>query len=103
MYLLCIAGLLQSISGVSDINPLVAFYDIHGEKRTDTTRDLLYNRNNNQFISIFTHPSSQFQTKFVFECANNVSILRVLTYIIDADRRSICGLILTSDWLQSKV
>jgi hypothetical protein len=25
-----IAVLLQSISGVSDINPLVAFYDIHG-------------------------------------------------------------------------
>jgi hypothetical protein len=42
-----IAVLLQSISGVSDINPLVAFYDIHGGKRqvlffyfiTDTTRD----------------------------------------------------------------
>jgi hypothetical protein len=28
-----IADLLQSISGVSAINPLVAFYDIHGEKR----------------------------------------------------------------------
>jgi hypothetical protein len=28
-----IAVLLQSISGVSAINPLVAFYDIHGEKR----------------------------------------------------------------------
>jgi hypothetical protein len=27
------AVLLQSISGVSDINPLVAFYDIHGGKR----------------------------------------------------------------------
>jgi hypothetical protein len=41
-----IAGLLQSISGVSAINPLVAFYDIHGGKREvlffyfvpDTTR-----------------------------------------------------------------
>jgi hypothetical protein len=43
----------QSISGVNAINPLVAFYDIHGRKRevlfyyfvTDTTRDntsLLY-------------------------------------------------------------
>jgi hypothetical protein len=39
---------LQSISGVSAINPLVAFYDIHGGKREalffyfvpDTTRDL---------------------------------------------------------------
>jgi hypothetical protein len=42
-----IAVLLQSISGVSAINPLVAFYDIHGGKRevlyfcfvSDTTRD----------------------------------------------------------------
>jgi hypothetical protein len=41
-----IAVFLQSISGVSAINPLVAFYDIHGEKREvlffyfvpDTTR-----------------------------------------------------------------
>jgi hypothetical protein len=39
--------LLQSISGVSAVNPLVAFYDIHGGKREvlflyfvpDTTRD----------------------------------------------------------------
>jgi hypothetical protein len=42
-----IAVLLQSISGVSAINPLVAFYDIQGGKREvlffyfvpDTTRD----------------------------------------------------------------
>jgi hypothetical protein len=42
-----IAIFLQSISGVSAINPLVAFYDIHGGKREviffyfvpDTTRD----------------------------------------------------------------
>jgi hypothetical protein len=42
-----IAVLLQSLSGVSAINPLVAFYDIHGGKREvlffyfvpDTTRD----------------------------------------------------------------
>jgi hypothetical protein len=42
-----IAVLLKSISGVSAINPLVAFYDIHGRKRevlffyfvSDTTRD----------------------------------------------------------------
>jgi hypothetical protein len=45
-----IAVLLQSISGVSAINPLVAFYDIHGGKREvlffyfvpDTTRELKY-------------------------------------------------------------
>jgi hypothetical protein len=43
-----IAVLLQFNSGVSAINPLVAFYDIHGRKREvllfyfdpDTTRDL---------------------------------------------------------------
>jgi hypothetical protein len=43
-----IAVLLQSISGISAINPLVVFYDIHGGKREvlffyfvpDTTRDL---------------------------------------------------------------
>jgi hypothetical protein len=42
-----IAVLLQSISGVSAINPLVAYYDIHGRKKEvlffyfvpDTTRD----------------------------------------------------------------
>jgi hypothetical protein len=41
------AVLLQSISGLSATNPLVAFYDIHGGKRevlffyfvADTTRD----------------------------------------------------------------
>jgi hypothetical protein len=45
-----IAVLLQSISGVSAINPLVAFYDIHGGKREvlffyfvpDTTRDYTF-------------------------------------------------------------
>jgi hypothetical protein len=46
-----IAVLLQSISGVSAINSLVAFYDIHGGKREvlffyfvpDTTRDNMHN------------------------------------------------------------
>jgi hypothetical protein len=45
-----IAVLFQYISGVSAINPLVAFYDIHRGKREvlffyfvpDTTRDSLY-------------------------------------------------------------
>jgi hypothetical protein len=44
-----IAVFLQSISGESAINPLVAFYDIHGGKRevlffyfvTNTTQDTL--------------------------------------------------------------
>jgi hypothetical protein len=46
-----IAVLLQSISGVSAINPLVVLYDIHGGKRKvllfyfvpDTTRDYYEN------------------------------------------------------------
>jgi hypothetical protein len=45
-----ISALLQSISGESAINPLVAFYDIHGGKRevlffyfvSDTTRDDIF-------------------------------------------------------------
>jgi hypothetical protein len=49
-----IAVLLQSISGVSAVNPLVAFYDIHGGKREvlffyfvpDTTREIRGNRVN---------------------------------------------------------
>jgi hypothetical protein len=49
-----IAVLSQSISGVSAINPLVAFYDIHGGRIVvlffyfvpDTTRDRLYIKNN---------------------------------------------------------
>jgi hypothetical protein len=53
-----IAVLLQSISGVSAINPLVAFYDINGGKRevlffysvTDTTRDE-YRGNNKLLIT----------------------------------------------------
>jgi hypothetical protein len=52
-----IAVLLQSVSGVSAINPLVAFYDIHGEKREvlffyfvpDTTRDLNKNKKKYRF------------------------------------------------------
>jgi hypothetical protein len=47
-----IAILLQSISGGSAINPLVAFYDIHGGKRevlffyfvSDTTQDFIIKR-----------------------------------------------------------
>jgi hypothetical protein len=55
-----IAVLLQSISGVSAINPLVAFYNIHGGKREmlffyfvpDTTRDTSFTRikNNLKFF-----------------------------------------------------
>jgi hypothetical protein len=50
-----IAVLLQSISDVSAINPLVAFYNIHGGKREvlffnfvpDTTRDMTWHDTKN--------------------------------------------------------
>jgi hypothetical protein len=55
-----IGVLLQSTSGVSAINPLVAFYDIHGGKREvpffyfvpDTTRDQLYNCGIKQYLIV---------------------------------------------------
>jgi hypothetical protein len=65
-----IAVLLQSISGVRAINPLVAFYDIHGGKREvlffyfvpNTTRDIenFYGLNSTQlqFDCIMAFPKS---------------------------------------------
>jgi hypothetical protein len=58
-----IAVPLQSISGVSAINPLVACYDIHGGKREvlffyfvpDTTRDISYH----VIMSISMAPASE--------------------------------------------
>jgi hypothetical protein len=58
-----IAVLLQSISGASAINPLVAFYDIHGGKREvlffyfvpDTTRDH-HTTEENKHIRSFLSP-----------------------------------------------
>jgi hypothetical protein len=35
-----------------------------------------------KIVIIFTHPSSHFQSKFVFKCANNVCTLRVMTFNI---------------------
>jgi hypothetical protein len=59
-----IAVLLQSISGVSAINPLVAFYDIHGGKREvlffyfvpDTTRDKTKIPNKKLTITFYRQP-----------------------------------------------
>jgi hypothetical protein len=55
-----IAVLLQSISGVSAINPVVAFYDIHGGKREvlfyfvpDNTRNDL-TLNDNKYKALFS-------------------------------------------------
>jgi hypothetical protein len=60
-----IAVLLQSISGVSAINPLVAFYDVHGGKREvlffyfvlDTTRDWQWQHE----VWISTYAKSRFK------------------------------------------
>jgi hypothetical protein len=60
-----IAASLQSIASVSAINPLVAFYDIHGGKREvlffyfvpDTTRDkrkICLSVRNNHVLSVYT-------------------------------------------------
>jgi hypothetical protein len=54
-----IAVLSQSVSGVNAINPLVAFYDIHGRKREvlffyfvpDTTRDIKYRQKYKNIMS----------------------------------------------------
>jgi hypothetical protein len=59
LYVIYIKSLLQSILGVSAVNPLVAFYDIHERKGEmlifclvpDTTRDLI----NNIFNIIISH------------------------------------------------
>jgi hypothetical protein len=62
-----IAVLLQSISGLSAINPLVAFYDIHGGKREvlffyfvpDTTRD-------NEVLIMINKNCTTFHDSFIF-------------------------------------
>jgi hypothetical protein len=47
-----IAVLLQSISGVSTINPLVAFFDIHGGKREVLFFYLLTEKYISMFLSV---------------------------------------------------
>jgi hypothetical protein len=73
-----IAVLLQSISGVCPINPLVAFHDIHGGKSEvlffnfvpDTTRD----KNSDQVFGVLTEflrsPIKQYfcMNAIIFEC-----------------------------------
>jgi hypothetical protein len=62
-----IVVLLQSISGVSAINPLVAFYDIHGGKREvllfyfipDNTRDRYRDRNVIHFYKNYSFISTR--------------------------------------------
>jgi hypothetical protein len=66
------AVLLQSISGVSAINPLVAFYDIHGGKREvlffyfvpDTTRDQDNQSNSINFEAIPKDDYASFHLKY---------------------------------------
>jgi hypothetical protein len=66
-----IAALLQSISGVIAINPLVAFYDFHGGKREvlffyfvpDTTREVptieFFKKGNRKFYYVISHDVSE--------------------------------------------
>jgi hypothetical protein len=67
--------LLQSISGVIAINPLVAFYDIHGGKRQvlffyfvpDTTRDTALRSRLNSLVVIFaTFQQLQYLIRYLF-------------------------------------
>jgi hypothetical protein len=74
----------------------VSVYNIYFTNLFYLCRTRLTPEINNQSKSIFTQPSLQFPSKFVFECANNVSTLRVVTYM-DADTRLIRELIFTSD------
>jgi hypothetical protein len=68
-----IAVLLQCISGVIAINPLVAFYDIHGGKREvlvfyyvpDTTRD---ETSKQCILDDFRHYSDYFKLNYYFIC-----------------------------------
>jgi hypothetical protein len=70
-----IAVSLQYISGVSVINPLVAFYDIHGGKREVLffyfVPDAIQDEINNQPEFIFTYTRARFQTKFGFQCISS--------------------------------
>jgi hypothetical protein len=73
-----IAVLLQSISGVSAINPLVAFYDIHGGKREvlffyfvpDTT----------DFETLFTALKMQ-KNGFKTKLKSRAQLLQTITHI----------------------
>jgi hypothetical protein len=56
-----IAALLQSISGVSAINPIVGFYDIHGGKR-----EVLF------FYFCPGHHTRQTREMYVIICKNRV-------------------------------
>jgi hypothetical protein len=70
-----ITVLLQSISGVSAINPLVAIYDIHGGKREvlffyflpDTTGDKIF-----QYFKNFLHNKNLFNLEL--ECYIPINI-----------------------------
>jgi hypothetical protein len=50
-----IAVLLQSMSGVSAINPLVAFYDIHGGKREITPPSFILSRTPHETLINLNH------------------------------------------------
>jgi hypothetical protein len=63
-----IAVFLQSISGVSGINPLVAFYDIHGGKR--------------EVLFFYFVPDTKRDCTYLITICANVTIFKVLTCCI---------------------
>jgi hypothetical protein len=66
-----IAVLLQSISGVSAINPLVAFYDIHGGKRR--CYSFILSRTPHETIKpVKQNPYSNFPTTFLCSLKMNL-------------------------------
>jgi hypothetical protein len=59
--------MVQSISGVSAINPLVAFYDIHGGKRDILLAKysfLIFPNFTSDFFLIYLHDAYVFQVAF---------------------------------------
>jgi hypothetical protein len=81
-----IAVLLQSISGVSAINHLVAFYDIHGGKREvlffyfvpDTTRDRISSEV--KFVIDVRYISSRI-LHFVVKRRNTVQFHKLISFV----------------------
>jgi hypothetical protein len=75
-----IAVLLQSISGVSSINPLVAFYDIHGGTRERCYSFILSGTpNETNLLTIFIN-SFNLLCKLIYFIKFYVSSLSILIY-----------------------
>jgi hypothetical protein len=67
-----IAVLLQSISGVSAINALVAFYDIHGGKRE--CYSFILSRTPHGTIFVATYNENKRSGRFFMACPPPISL-----------------------------